>query len=125
MRQRSTTDLLRRLLTRLVRRHPGLNATPSDARMADVDPRLPEQRLIDAAARYDRILTGDDPSRRRSDAAAAGVRTVLPTDPSDAGAPVWVRRLGDPRAMGSATTEAAPTGQDPAGPARQPRRPRR
>jgi hypothetical protein len=92
---------------------------------AEVDTRLPEQRLIDAAARYDRILTGDGPSRRWNDAAAAGVRTVSPTDPSDAGAPAWVRRLGDPTVTGAAQAEVDPVESAPAGrPARE-RRPRR
>lgn len=125
MRQRSPIDPLRRLLTRLAGRHPGPIATSADARLADVDLRLPEQRLIDAAARYDRIQTGDDPSRRRGNAAAAGVRTVTATHPSEAGAPVWVRRLGDPTATETAQVQGAPVESAPAG--RRPRehRPRR
>lgn len=100
---------LRRLLDRIARRGAG-----------DVDPepmppdlRLPEQRLLDAAARYGRIVSGDGSGHRWRDAAAAGVRTVPPTDPSDAEAPVWVRRLGDPTVRGSIGVEPEPVAMDP------------
>ena len=88
------------------------------------DLRLPEQRLVDAAARYARMLAGDAPGRRRADAAAAGVRTVPPTDPSETGQPVWVRRLADPSGGAATVTTPAPATPDPTA-ASVPRRPRR
>jgi hypothetical protein len=125
MREGSPTASISRLLARLARRPAGRKASDVGPPPAKVDTRLPEQRLLDAAARYDRILTGDGPSRRWNDAAAAGVRTVRPTDPSEAGAPVWVRRLGDPTVTGAAQGEDAPVESGPAGRPPRERRPRR
>ena len=76
------------------------------------DPRLPEQRLLDAAARYGRIVSGDGSGHRWMDAASAGVRMVPPTDTSDADAPVWVRRLGDRAGIDSVPTDAKPVPMD-------------
>ena len=92
------------------------------------DPRLPEQRLLDAADRFGRILSGEGQSRRRNDAAAAGVRTVPPTDPADADAPVWVRRLADPSLSGgkpAAPDPAASPDPSPVTPAAATPQPRR
>jgi len=75
------------------------------------DLRLPEQRLLDVATRYGRLAVGDKPPATGPTAAAAGVRIVAPTDPSDAGAPVWVQRLGDRDASTGSTqpnVDAAP-----------------
>ncbi len=73
------------------------------------DLRLPEQRLLDVAARYGRMAIGDRPPTSGQSAAAKGVRIVAPTDPSDAGAPVWVRRLGDR----DSSNESAPATPEP------------
>lgn len=98
---------LRRMLGRLV---PGAIQRGRSARpdtVAGPDLLLPEQRLLDIAARYGRVAIGDRPPTTGQSAAAAGVRVVAPTDPSDAGAPVWVRRLGDrdPSGESAATPE--------------------
>ena len=103
---------LRRAIARLAQR--GRSRAPE---RADVDPlepdlRLPEQRLLDAAARYGRMLAGDGRARRREDAAAAGVRTVPPTDPSETGQPVWVRRLADPGGTGSKPADPSDAATD-------------
>ncbi len=94
------------------------------------DLRLPEQRLRDASERYGRFLAGDGSVHRGTGARAAGVRTVSPTAPSDAGAPAWVRRLGEPGGVpaGSVETDSAdpsaaqPSDAQPSGAARRPRR---
>lgn len=99
----------RRLLDRVAHRRRGF----ADAESMPPDLRLPEQRLLDASARYARIVSGDGSGHRRRDAAAAGVRTVPPTDPSDADAPVWVRRLGDRTVYGSIAAEPEPVAMDP------------
>ncbi len=117
---------LRRLLARLARR--GRTRAPDrlDGDPIEPDLRLPEQRLVDAAARYARILAGDGRVRRRADAAAAGVRTVPPTDPSETGQPVWVRRLADPGGTGSKPADpAAATTDEPPAAASADRGPRR
>lgn len=95
-------DPFHRLLDRVVRHGP----RRVDLEPMPPDPRLPEQRLLDAAARYARIVSGDGSGHRRRDAAAAGVRTVPPTEPSDADAPVWVRRLGEREPGGSTVRQA-------------------
>jgi hypothetical protein len=102
----------RRLIARLGRR--GRAQAPDRADLDSVEPdlRLPEQRLVDAAARYGRMLAGDGRTQRRADAAAAGVRTVPPTDPSETGQPVWVRRLADPSGMGSKPADPTPVETD-------------
>ena len=102
----------RRLIARLARR--GRTRAPDRADVDQLEPdlRLPEQRLVDAAARYGRMLAGDSRIHRRADAAAAGVRTVPPTDPSDTGQPVWVRRLADPSVTGSTPAEPSAAASD-------------
>jgi hypothetical protein len=117
------TDPARRFIDRILRRRPR-SARPTGPADPPPDLRLPEQRLIDASARYGRIPTADGPSRR-TDAAAAGVRTLAPTDPADAGAPVWVRRLAEPVAGRSDPGEpasASAQSSHPSGAARRPRR---
>ncbi len=116
-----TGGRLGRLLGRLARRRP---STP-DPLAAPRDPRLPEQRLIDASERYARIVSGDGVARRHNDAASAGVRTVPPRDVSEAGAPVWVRRLGDPNAGGTSPLETVTPDADPGRAGSAPRRGRR
>ena len=111
-----TAAAFRRLVARIaagppIHRRQKSSVDPGDAR-------LPEQRLLDAAARYGRILANEGQSRRRTDATAAGVRTVPPTDPADAGKPVWVRRLADSSADRGRSAEvaepvAAPTADTP------------
>lgn len=76
------------------------------------DLRLPEQRLLDASARYGRIVSGDGSGHRGTDAAAAGVRTVPPTDPADADGPAWVRRLGDRADMAKGRVDPTPVAMD-------------
>jgi hypothetical protein len=117
------SDPIRRLVTRLLRRRPP-SSRPPGPEDGPPDLRLPEQRLIDASARYGRIATADGPSRR-TDSAAAGVRTVAATEPADAGAPVWVRRLAEPAAERTDPGEPIPasTGSSSQpGAARRPRR---
>jgi len=120
----ASTDPIRRFVARLARR-PGKSAAAVDPFPAPPDPRLPEQRLIDASAHFALIASGDDPSRR-TDAAAAGVRTVAPTAPADAGAPVWVRRLADPNGGALESSESVsvlPERPRPPSLGRRPRRP--
>jgi hypothetical protein len=94
--------------------HGGRSYAPDRANLDSPEPdlRLPEQRLVDAAARYGRMLAGDGRIRRRADAAAAGVRTVAPTDPSETGQPVWVRRLADPGGSGSKPADPSAAATD-------------
>jgi len=86
-------------------------------RRATLDPsggpdlRLPEQRLLDVAARYGWLSVGE-PQSAGQPASAAGVRIVAPTEPSEAGAPVWVRRLGERDA--AATPPAETPAETPA-----------
>ena len=120
----------RRLVARLARRAATRNPDVPDVDPPEPDLRLPEQRLVDAAARYGRILAGDGRTRRRADAAAAGVRTVPPTDPSETSQPVWVRRLADPNVNGSkaadpSTAEPSPEAGTGGAAVSAPRRPRR
>jgi hypothetical protein len=115
-------DPIRRLVARLTHRRA---AGPRADRLAEpIDPRLPEQRLFDASEHYARIAAGDDPARR-TDAASAGVRTVAPTSPSDAGAPVWVRRLAEPGGDPLETGESVSVRSNPTRTATTGRRPRR
>ncbi len=116
-----TGGRLGRLVARLTRRRP--NAP--DPLAAPRDERLPEQRLIDASERYARIVSGDGVARRHNDAASAGVRTVPPRDVAEAGAPVWVRRLGDPNAGGASPVETVAPDADPGRTGSAPRRGRR
>jgi hypothetical protein len=89
------------------------------------DHRLPEQRLLDASERYGRILAGDGTAHRGTDASAAGVRTVDATAPSDAGAPVWLRRLGEPAGILQGSVESGESDSSAAQPSGAGRRPRR
>ena len=116
-----TAGRLGRLIARLTRRRPPVTEAPPAPR----DPRLPEQRLIDASERYARILSGDGVARRHNDAATAGVRTVPPRDVSEAGAPVWVRRLGDGTASGASPVETVAPDADAGRSGSAPRRGRR
>lgn len=112
-------DPVRRLLARIVGRDRARGAADV-GRATDRALQSPEQRLLDVVARYGRIgATEDAGTRHASNAAAAGVRTVAPTEPSDAVAPAWVRRLADP------STSAGDQAATAAGPARPPVRPRR
>ena len=115
-------DPVRRLLARIVGRDRARDTTGS-GRAADRELQSPEQRLLDVVARYGRIGAAEDAgSRHVSNAAAAGVRTVAPTEPSDAVAPAWIRRLAEP-----SSTDGEPAGiaSGPAQPPVGPRRPRR
>jgi hypothetical protein len=116
-------DPVRRLLARFFGRGPVRGAARADP-ARDRAGQSPEQRLLDVVARHGRIgATEDGHSRQVSAAAAAGVRTVAPTEPSDDVAPAWVRRMAGP---GAATGEPAATATDPAArPQGGPRRPRR
>ena len=115
-------DPVRRLLARIVGRDRARDAAGS-GRATDRELQSPEQRLLDVVARYGRIGAAEDAgSRHVSNAAAAGVRTVAPTDPSDAVAPAWLRRLAEPSPTDD---EPAAVATGPARPPGGPRRPRR
>ncbi len=110
---------VRRALARLV---PDGAAPGSSARAnAAPDVRLPEQRLLDVAARYGRQAVGEHPPSNGKSAAAAGVKVVPPTDPSEAGAPAWVRRLGDRAAAADPVHVTADGTGDPSAAHRGPR----
>ena len=99
---------VRRLLARITPDPARKAAAPSNDPAPGGDLRLPEQRLLDVATRYGRLAVGDRPPTTGQTAAAAGFRIVAPTDPSDAGTPVWVRRLGD---RDASTESGQPTGE--------------
>jgi hypothetical protein len=122
---RPSSAPLRRLIARLARRDRTSAPVGPDGAPLEPDLRLPEQRLVDAAARYGRILAGDARTRRRADAAAAGVRTVPPTNPSETGQPVWVRRLANPGGSGSKPAEPPAAAADEPATVRAARGPRR
>ena len=116
--------LLPAVLARMFRRGPRPGSRDPVAPSLP-DPRLPEQRLRDASERYGRILAGDGSDHRGTDAQSAGVRTVRATAPADAGAPAWVRRLGEPGGMPSDAPETLPTDPSTGSPSGAARRPRR
>ncbi|MDP9482338.1 MAG: hypothetical protein M3P84_03855 [Chloroflexota bacterium] len=111
-------DPLRRFFVRIVGRRPSPGALGADREWQTT----PEQRLLDVVARHGPIGAARAAgARRASGAAAAGVRTVAPTEPSDEFAPTWVRRMADP---GPADTEPVATAAEATRPQGGPRRPR-
>lgn len=115
-------DPVRRLLARIVGREQAHDAGRADE-ATDREAQSPERRLLDVVARYGPASAAEEAgSRQVSRAAAAGVRTVAPTDPSDAVAPAWLRRLAEP---GTTDDQPAAVATDAARPPGGPRRPRR
>jgi hypothetical protein len=67
-----------------------------EASPEELDRRLPEQRILDTAARYP-ALGVDPPGRHHggSTTARTGHDAAASADPAAAEEPAWVRRLGD------------------------------
>jgi hypothetical protein len=96
MTQSGPTDPLRRLLARIAGRgQPADAASPGQSPNREFE--SPEERLLGIVARYGPSGANEEADARQvSNAAASGVRTVAPTELSDAFAPTWVRRLVEP-----------------------------
>lgn len=83
-------------IARIAKLGRGRSGGDPEAPPQELDRRLPEQRILDTAARYPALGAGS-PGRHRggSTSAQAGNDAAASADPEAAEEPAWVRRLVD------------------------------
>ena len=83
-------------IARIAKLGRGRSVGDPEASPEELDRRLPEQRILDTAARYPALGAGPlGRHRGGSTSAQAGNDPAAPADPAFAAEPTWVRRLGD------------------------------